>query len=50
MYFDYFLNKSIFGFPSNNIWINYVSQEDVYYFTRKQPLEEKAKLDHALAR
>jgi len=29
---------------------NFVPKESVYFFTRKQPLEEKAKLDPALAR
>ena len=30
--------------------INYVEKEDVYYFTRKQPLETEAKLPLSLAK
>ena len=29
---------------------NYVEKEDVYYFTRKQPLETEAKLPLSLAK
>ena len=29
---------------------NYVEKEDVYYFTRKQPLEKEAKLPSKLAK
>ncbi len=29
---------------------NYVPKEDVYYFTRKQPLEKEAKLQPTLAK
>ena len=47
-------NKILFFILGNHECVsvinNYVQKEDVYYFTRKQPLETEAKLPSHLAK
>ena len=48
--FDYTIEKILGNHEAVSIINNYVQKEDVYYFTRKQPLEKEAKLKAELAK